>query len=235
MAKYSRIEFNFPDINRAYINASGTEDYSKPNIIAGNKKTANSIKNVLGKFISKWSEIFELSDEILISFIATESGGKNAPRNKFNAIGYTQSTPISVFESVTKWQSMVGSVLPSEAKDILSKNIPNWTKWVKNVYKDGDANYLNLVTALSSDAEFNVAMGALQIRWLLEAYDKDGGSPLNKVMVSYNRGYPSTKNIVKGNFTSAQMMKLNLGIEAKSYLLKMLGRYGFLSITYGKV
>jgi hypothetical protein len=78
-------------------------------------------------------------------------------------------------------------------------------------------------------------MGALIIRYLLEAYSKDGVSPLNKIMVSYNRGYFSTKNIVKGNITSTQMMKLNLGVEAKSYLLKMLGRYGFISIAYKKV
>jgi len=234
MAKYSKIDFNFPDINRAYVNQGGGENYSSANTILQNKNTVALIKSTIGDFVSKWSNIFELSDEILISFIATESTGKNAPRNSFNAIGYTQSTPISVFESVTKWDSMVGSPLPPEAKAILSKNIPTWTSWKKDVYKDGDANYAKLVKALPNP-EFNVAMGALQIRWLLEAYDKDGGSPLNKVMVSYNRGYPSTKNKVKGNITSTQMMKLSLGIEAKAYLLKMLGRYGFLSITYGKV
>lgn len=234
MALYSRLEFDFPDIDRAYINQSGGENYSSPNIISQNKKTIESIKSNLGDFVTKWSNVFELSDEILISFIATESTGKNAPKNKFNAIGYTQSTPISVFESVTKWQIMVGKPLPAEAKEILSKNIPSWTKWVRDVYKVGDANHNNLVKTLPNP-EFNVAMGALQIRWLLEAYKNDGNSPLNKVMVSYNRGYSSTKNLVKGNVTTAQMMKLSLGIEAKSYLLKMLGRYGFISLAYGKV
>lgn len=234
MAKYSRIEFNFPDINRAFINQNGSENYSLPNVISQNKKTIASIKDNLGDIISKWSNIFELSDEILISFIATESTGKNAPKNRYDAIGYTQSTPISVFEGVTKWQSTVGSPLPSEAKAILSKNIPTWTKWVKDVYEKGDANHNNLVKALSNP-EFNIAMGALQIRWLLEAFNSDGGSPLNKVMVSYNRGYSSTKNLVKGNVTTEQMMKLKLGVEAKSYLLKMLGRYGFISMAYGKV
>jgi hypothetical protein len=234
MSKYSRIEFDFPDINRAYVNASGKQNYSLPHIIEGNKKMYARIKNELGNIITKWSDVFELSDEVLTSFIATESGGTNAPKNKYNAIGYTQATPITVFECVTKWSINVGSPLPLEAKEILSKNIPTWTKWVKDKYKDGDANYVKLVEALPN-TEFNIAMGALIIRYLLEAYSKDGVSPLNKIMVSYNRGYFSTKNIVKGNITSTQMMKLNLGVEAKSYLLKMLGRYGFISIAYKKV
>jgi hypothetical protein len=234
MALYSRIEFDFPDINRAYIQKNGGENYSLPNIISQNKKTITLIKNNLGDLITKWSNIFELSDEVLISFIATESTGKNAPENRYNAIGYTQSTPISVFESVTKWQSIVGKPLPVEAKEILSKNIPSWTKWVRDKYKVGDINHNNLAEALPNP-EFNVAMGALQIRWLLEAYKNDGVSPLNKVMVSYNRGYSSTKNLVKGNVNTVEMMKLNLGIEAKSYLLKMLGRYGFISLAYGKL
>jgi hypothetical protein len=234
MAKYSKIEFDFPDINRSYVDKSGKENYSLPNILLGNKKTVEKIKKNLGGFITNWSNIFELSDEILISFIATESTGNNAPKNSFNAIGYTQSTPISVFESVTKWEKVVGSPLPKEAKEILSKNIPTWTKWVRDKYSTGDSNHNKLVQALPN-AEFNIAMGALQIRWLLEAYSKDLGSPLNKVMVSYNRGYPSTKNLVKGNVTTTEMMKLNLGAEAKGYLLKMLGRYGFLSIAYEKV
>lgn len=234
MALYSRIEFDFPDINRAYINQSGGENYSLPNTISQNKKTIELIKNNIGNFITKWSNVFELSDEVLISFIATESTGKNSPKNKFNAIGYTQSTPISVFESVTKWESMVGKPLPTEAKEILSKNIPSWTKWVRDKYEVGDVNHNNLVKALPNP-EFNIAMGALQIRWLLEAFNNNGVSPLNKVMVSYNRGYSSTKNLVKGNVNTVQMMKLSLGIEAKSYLLKMLGRYGFISLAYGKL
>jgi soluble lytic murein transglycosylase-like protein len=231
MAKYSKILINVPDLNRAYI--QGTYKYSSPSVILDNGKVISSIKANLTPIISTWGKEFEIDNEILIGFIATESGGKNAPKNQFNAIGYMQATPITVFEVITKWNDKVSVPLSAQTKALLAKNVPNYTKWKRDEYSVGDANHNAILKALANP-EFNIAMGAATIRWMLEAFNNDGGSPLNKVMVAYNRGYSSTKNLVKGDITSEKMMKLSLGKEAKAYILKMLGRYGFLDLMFNK-
>lgn len=229
MGKYSKITYVVPDLNRSYVN--GSIKYSSPNVISANRKMADNIKVNLGTLINKWGTEFEIDDEILIGFIATESGGKNAPSNRYDATGYMQVTPNTVYEVITKWNNMVSVPLSAQTKALLLKHTPSYKSWSAN--KTPTNAQLNEIKSASKNAEFNIAMGTATLRWLLEAYSKEGDSPLNKVMVSYNMGYYGAKNKIKGNMTSAEMLAVKgLGIEPKSYLLKMLGRYGFLDLLF---
>lgn len=232
MTKYSKIKVNVPDINRSYVNGA-TYKYSSGNVIQQNKKTIESVRVNLSEIISKWGTEFEVDNDIIVGFICTESTGKNAPKNAYNAIGYMQATPISVYETITKWNDKVNIPLSFQTKSLLAKHVPSYTKWKRDVFEVGDSNSDALVKALK-DPEFNIAMGTAVIRWLLEAFKEGSESPLNKVMVAYNRGYSSSKNILKGSIDSEKMLKLKIGIEPKSYLLKMLGRYGFLDLMFGQ-
>jgi soluble lytic murein transglycosylase-like protein len=126
---------------------------------------------------------------------------------------------------------MVSVPLSSKTKEVLQRYTPSYRTW--SSAKTPTQAQLNEIKTASANAEFNIAMGTAIIRWLLEAYSKEGDSPLNKVMVSYNMGYYGAKNKIKGNMTSQQMLAVKgLGIESKSYLLKMLGRYGFLDLLF---
>lgn len=231
MGNYSKILVNVPDVNRSYVN--GTMKYSSPTVISGNRKIIENIKSSLGSLISEWGKEFGIDDEILIGFIATESGGKNAASNTYNATGYMQITPVSVYETITKWDSMVSVPLSAKTKAILKKYIPTYTSWDKN--KDMSASTSNAIKTASKNADFNIAMGSAMIRWMLEAFSKDTGSPLNKVMIGYNMGYYSAKNKLKGNLTSQQILSVKgLGKEPKAYVLKMLGKNGFLDLLFNK-
>lgn len=229
MGNYSKITYIVPDLNRSYVN--GSVKYSSPNVIKANKKMAEDIKQNLGSLITKWGSEFEIDNEILTAFIATESAGKNAPSNAYSATGYMQVTPVGIYETITKWNNMVSVPLSAQTKAVLAKYVPNYKSWSSN--KTPTSSQLNEIKTASKNPDFNIAMGTAMIRWLLEAYSKEGDSPLNKVMVSYNIGYYGARNKIKGNMTSQQMLAIKgLGVEPKAYLLKMLGRYGFLDILF---
>lgn len=231
MANYTKISFNVPDVNQSF--KSGNYKYSAPETIVANKKIIQDIKSNLGALISKWGSEFEIDNEILISFIATESGNTNAPPNQFEATGYMQVTPTTVYETITKWDSTVGSPLPANLKSILAKNIPSYKNWNASVLPSTAVK--SQIKSALKNPEFNIAMGSAVIRWLLEAYSKDSNSPLNKAMASYNIGYYGAKSKLKGNLTSTQIINIKgLGAEAKGYLVKMLGRNGFLELQLNK-
>ena len=231
MGVYSKILVNVPDINRSYVN--GNMKYSSNSVISANQQIIKNIKSNLGSFISEWGNEFGVDEEILIGFIATESGGKNAPSNTYEATGYMQITPVTVYETITKWDSMVSVPLSAKTKAILKKYISNYSSWDKNKSMSNATS--EAIKKASKNADFNIAMGSAIIRWLLEAFSKESSSPLNKVMISYNIGYYGSKNKLKGNLSSEQILAIRgLGKEPKAYVLKMLGKNGFLDLLFNQ-
>ena len=45
----------------------------------------NNIFRTYGNYIAKWGKVFEVDDSIITGFIATESGGVNVGKNKYDA------------------------------------------------------------------------------------------------------------------------------------------------------
>jgi hypothetical protein len=96
-----------------------------------------------------------------------------------------------------------------------------------------------LLTLLQNDANFNIMAGTSILRWLLERFSSPlTGGQLNKAMVAYNAG-AYTRAIstgTKANKTPIDSTTLSrnpqVPAESRAYLLKMLGRDGFLSLIY---
>jgi soluble lytic murein transglycosylase-like protein len=87
--------------------------------------------------------------------------------------------------------------------------------------------------ALQNNPEFNIAIGTALLRWLLEAFKDGNVAHINKVMVSYNAGYYSMRNKVKGKLTTAELLNnKTIPFESRAYLLKMLGVNGFLDLWF---
>ncbi|MEI7510423.1 MAG: transglycosylase SLT domain-containing protein [Flavobacterium sp.] len=226
---FTKIKIKVPDVNRTYVR--GSYNYSKPETIKANTDVMNTIYRTYGGYISKWGDVFDIDDSIITGFIATESGGVNVGKNNYDAVGLMQVTPDAVWEMLSKWDKIAGSPLPKVAKDYFNKTIP--------LSKTFDANTLpsNAVTSQILVAlktpEFNIAVGTSLIRWLLEAFKDDSGANINKVMVSYNSGYYASKNKVKNSQTTEQMVNNRIfNIESRGYLLKMLGKNGFLDLWF---
>jgi soluble lytic murein transglycosylase-like protein len=233
MGTFTTIKFTVPEIKTQFV--SGGTDYSKSNIKASNINTIKTINNTYGSLIKYWSDIFEIPSGVIVGFIATESGGKMTKPNIYNATGLMQVTPSAVYECVTKWKNEVDAELPTQAVNELNKKVPELLR------KSPLTSTLKskLLTLLEKDASFNIMAGIIVIRWLLERFGNSiYGGQLNKAMVAYNAG-AYTKALVSGGkaiITPIDSLSLATNIrvpkESRSYLYKMLGKDGFLSLIY---
>lgn len=227
---YSKFNFKAPDVNRTFV--YGNQNYSKSNIINGNKKMIAEVEKNYGKIIDKWADIFEIDKGIIVCFICTESGGKNAPKNQFDATGLMQVTPNTVYEVITKWDNEVSVPLNQETKNLFNKIVSSTPKW-SSKRTPTSAEKSQILSGLTK-VEYNIAIGTACIRWLIEAFDKLGVGGLDKVMVAYNAGYYGTRNKIK-NLTATQIVaSKSLPFESRSYVLKMLGVNGFMDLYYNK-
>lgn len=230
MGKYTTIEFKVPDVNRSF--SQGNYKYSNKSVLDANKGILEKVVKDYSKFINTWGEEFEIDNSIIAGFIATESGGKNSPPNRFDATGLMQVTPNTVWEILAKWQVMVKSPLSEKAKSFFNKAIPSSKKYNANTLPTS-AVKSEIRSALQRNSEFNIAIGTAVLRWLLEAFKDGDVTHLNKVMVSYNAGYYSMRNKVKGKLTTEQLLNnKSIPLESRGYLLKMLGVNGFLDIWF---
>lgn len=230
---YSKITVKVPDIQTSF--KAGSYDYSTPAVKAANIKIVQKVNSTYGAIISKWGEIYEIPVGVIIGFIVTESGGTMAPPNRYQATGLMQVTPTSVFEVINKWKSEVDTPLPQETVNLINQKVPELFK-SKTLTPALRSKILNI---LQNDANFNVMAGTSTLRWLLERFSTYlTGGQLNKAMVAYNAG-AYTKSISKGTqaildpIDSTTLSKNPLvPAESRGYLLKMLGRDGFLSLIY---
>ena len=230
MSKYTKVNIKVPDINRTFV--SGAYNYSKPEVITANKAMMNTIYKIYGTFINRWGTEFQIDDSVLVGFIATESGGINTPPNRFKATGLMQMTPDAVWETIAKWEKMVGSPLSKTATAFFNKIIPSSKKFEPNTPPSSSVQS-EISNALQNNSEFNIAIGTAQLRWLLEAFAENNEAELNKVMVSYNAGYYGSRNKVKGKMTTTQMVSnKSFALESRGYLLKMLGVNGFMDLWF---
>lgn len=230
---YSKILVKVPDIKTSF--KSGTYNYSTPSVKAANIKVVQSINSNYGSIIERWAKIYEIPVGVIIAFIATESGGTMAAPNRFQATGLMQVTPNSIFEIATKWRAEVDTPLPQEAVALLNQIVPSLLKSKTMT----PALRTSILSNLQRDANFNVMAGTSILRWLLERFTTIlSGGQLNKAMVAYNAG-AYTRSISRGtkailepidSTTLSQMS--SVPAESRAYLVKMLGRDGFLSLIY---
>jgi soluble lytic murein transglycosylase-like protein len=230
MGKYTTLAIKVPDINRSF--TQGSYKYSDKSTISANTALLNQIINNYSGFIETWGTEFEIDNSIIASFIATESGGKNSPPNRYDATGLMQVTPNTVWEILAKWQVMANSPLSAKAKSFFNKAIPSSKNFNANTLPNS-AVKSEIRKALQNNPEFNIAIGTAILRWLLEAFKDGKVASMNKVMVSYNAGYYAMRNKVRGVLTTQQLLSnKSIPLESRSYLLKMLGVNGFLDLWF---
>jgi hypothetical protein len=229
---FSKVIITYPDLNRSYAESKSV-NYSQPNIIRGNTALLKSIFLTNKTSIKKWGTIFEIDDSIIANFITAESGGKDlAPRGSAQITGLMQVSTDTVWEVLAKWKSMTGSDLPLEAKAYFEKVLPEIKNFNPNVLPNSTLKN-KIANLLFKNREFSIAIGTANIRWLLEAYSNGVTSPINKVMVGYNAGYYGTNAKMKGSPTTLTLVSnKSLPLESRNYLLKMLGKDGFIQLFF---
>lgn len=236
MSNYKIIKVKIPDLPTPY--RSGKINYSSATDKKGNTAIIRSIKNIYGGVISKWGNVFIIDDGIIIAFIATESGGKMLPPNRFKATGLMQCTPNALWECVRKWKATTKTELPTSVRNVLNTQVS--TIFTSKADKPDALSEQRILSALQNSADFNIMAGTLVLRWLLERFSTSiTGGQLNKAMVAYNAGaYTKSLNVTASNPITTPIDTLVLAtnrlvpLESRNYLYKMLGVDGFLSLIY---
>lgn len=234
MAKYSRTDVIIPDIEKSF---SG---YSTASVKANNIAMLKSIKANYGTSISRWAKVFEIPEGIITGFIATESGGKQNVVNRAfpNIKGLMQVSDVSIYDVFVKWNVEVDSQRPAELDAVIKAKLPELLTKTKTS-KMTPALGAKIVALAGSDADFNIMMGSAILRWLLERFSSPvSGGQLNKAMIGYNAG-PYNKAISQGSKaittpidSTSLSVNSKVPAESRGYLLKMLGKDGFLQLIY---
>jgi len=231
MSKFTNLsDFKLPEL--PYRMVKGDYDFSKQAVIDGNIKMLKSIKNNYGTLIKKWADVFELGEPVLASFIAVESGGKMVGKNSAGAMGLTQVTYVSVIECVSKFKIITSQDLPEDFVSLLKAKAPFLLKLTPNNQIVSSADKAKLEKLLVSDANFNIAMGALSLRWILELTKAKGLSYLHKGIIGYNAGSYGRISSYKNQFVSADALfkDSKLPKETRNYIVQVLGKNGFMEL-----
>lgn len=231
MGTFTKLEdFNIADLPYRFV--YGKEDYSLPNVRQGNVNILKSIKSNYGKPIERWSNVFELGEPMLSSFIAVESSGKMVGKNSAGAIGLTQVTIVLIREAISKFKTITKADLPKEAVTSIRMKAPFLLSLTPNNQSLSSSNTTKLESLLKSDGDFNILMGALGLRWGLEITKALDKTYLQKGIIAYNQSAYGDISRYKNKKVDTITLFKDKGIpkETRNYLVKILGIDGFLEL-----
>jgi soluble lytic murein transglycosylase-like protein len=218
-------KFNIPDFNVVYDNFKSNQ--------SSNTAMLKSIISNYGSSMKKWGGVFELSELIVSTLIAIESGGKKVGRNSAGAIGVMQVKEITVRECVSRFKNFTGENIPDLAYNEIKAKAPYLLKLTANQQKLNSKETQDLESILSSDTDFNIMIGCLCFRVALEATKVFGLTRMNKAIIAYNTGvYGAIRSKYSGDSVSTMSLYKDrvFSKETRDYLSKSLGKYGFIQL-----
>ena len=229
---YAKLTIKIPEVNKTYGNYSTKEGKQS------NAQILVNIEKKYGNSVDKWGKVFDIPHGVLIAFIATESGGRQSIYN-FCCYGLMQVSPDIVWEYPSRWDKVVGSPLPQEVKNILSRKVSG----ILTAKTLTSGMERKIAAALLDDADFNIMCGTMCLRWLIERFSTIlTGAQLNKAIIGYNAGaYTSSINTSVMGVRTANKIPVDTAKlianpkvprETKNYLIKMFGVNGYMSLIY---
>ncbi len=196
-----------------------------------NQKVINSIKSQYGTIISNVSNITNVREDIIISFIFIESAGQSNVVSGAGACGLMQLTPDAATNAIF-YEYSKKRLLPTE-QALITKHIGTnrFTCITKMRYFSDklpcNNNTGRVITKEDLlNPEFNILMGAMLLGQLIDQETNNGVLRMDKVVIRYNKGYFSKP---KGD-TIAETIS-SVPTETKMYVYKLLGTNGILSIA----
>ena len=176
--------------------------------------------------------------EFLVAIIGTESGGNNVGENSFGAIGLTQMTRATAYDTILK-EVKLGFLMDFE-KDYIKKMVPAFK--TKNfaikagVFEGlypvsrGSTIWNQLGTALK-DPEFNIFMSSMRLSQLAYQFrDSQGVPQLHKVLGRYNGTIATGERVAKYKNAWDAAAASDVPTETRNYIKKVLGVNGFLDV-----
>lgn len=201
-----------------------SESYYQDHEIALNKTKLDQIKQQYGTFVKAISEMTNIPDTLIYSFIFIESGGDfgaiNGKATGLMQVGWNSATDI-VFMEHKKGR------LGEAEKAVLSKYLGGKLGQILAMKSPGLALYIAQGDLLNP--ELNILVGSIYLGQLIDESMDNGSLRLDKVIARYNSGYYSYsrgKDLIGD--TLAVIARVNP--ITKAYITKMIGKNGVLEI-----
>lgn len=190
-------------------------------------KIVNLIRPKYGKLISNVSSLTGVPEVLLESFIFIESGGNEKAKSPY-AVGLMQLNGATASDAIVK-EKGAGRLKDGEAA-ILKKYLGSRYSNVEKVKPKQTSIGKTFVT--NDDLfkpEFNVLVGSILLKQLLDEFSVNGDLRLDKVITIYNGGRYSkaAKKVIQFKGTPSQMLA-EVPNETSKYILKLLGTHGIL-------
>jgi len=229
-ASLERIKY--PALNVVY------DNYGLESVKLGNINTLKSIKNKYGKHIEKWGNLLEIDFGVLTCFIAVESMGVDDLKpNNAKATGLCQVTPINTIEVISKFKTITKKSFPVDIANYLNKKASFLMELTPNNQKITPAQEKVLLELLQKDNEFNILLGAISLRWLIDYLKINNKTSLAKVILGYNQSpygrvqkYKNVEVTAMELFEDKKIPGTKAPKETRNYIAKLLGSNGFVDL-----
>jgi hypothetical protein len=205
--------------------------FYKESDISQIKRKLDSIYGQYKFEIDQASKLTNVHKNLFISIIFTESSGQANALSNVGAAGLMQLKPDTAC-GILQYEHIKGRLTESE-KSILRKYLGTRLdcimkqKWMNQPLPCNNDTGNSITKEDLFKPEFNTLCGGIFLGILIDQETKNGKLNLPRVLVRYAKGYFYK---IKGTTEEEVLAELTKGSEAHSYLLKVTGKNGLLSI-----
>lgn len=208
-----------------------TESFYKASDIPQIQRRLEWIEKTYRVEINQAAKLTNVHKNLIISIIFTESNGKADALSYVGAAGLMQIKPDTA-SGILQYENIKGR-LSKEEEAILRKHIGTRIdcikrqKWMNQPLPCNQETGNSITNADLFKPEFNILVSSIFLGILIDQETYNGKLNLPRVLVRYARGY-FTK--LKAKDEQEVLAELTKGSEAHSYILKVSGQNGLLSM-----
>jgi soluble lytic murein transglycosylase-like protein len=203
--------------------------YPDTSVVLIKNKINNVIRAKYGKIINNISKITGLNPQIIESFIFIESAGDEKAKTPY-AYGLMQVGLATASDALVYEKS--SGRLSAEEDSIVKKYLGNRYSKLNNLKKNQKSIGSTFVTPADLfNPEFNVLLGSIIVKQLVDEFTENGNPRLDKVVVIYNTGRfskPAKLAIKHKGDTDSLLAKIPRG--QGDYIRKLIGKNSLLDI-----
>lgn len=217
----ANLNIKIPSTNQAF--------YDSVQAKANYNKVVNVIKPKYGKIISNIANLTNLPEELIYAFCFIESAG-NPRANTPYAYGLLQLSPASASDALIR-EKGADRLRDGEA-DILKKHLGSRYSLIEKVKPKQTSIGKTFITPNDLyNEEFNLLIGSIFLKQLVDEYTENGVPRLDKVVVIYNRGRfdKVSKEVAKSKKNIDDLMA-SIPKGTADYVRKLLGVQGMMDV-----
>lgn len=203
--------------------------YPDTSVVLIKNKLNNVIRAKYGRIINNISKITGLNTEIIESFIFIESAGDEKAKTPY-AYGLMQ-VGLATASDTLVYEKSSGRLSPEEDA-LVKKYLGSRYSKLNNLKKNQKSIGSTFVTPADLfNPEFNILLGSIIVKQLVDEFTENGNPRLDKVVVIYNTGRfskPAKIAIKHKGDTDSLLAKIPRG--QGDYIRKLIGKNSLLDI-----